>query len=68
MFYIFLSTISLVIANIILEILHCVTKNVCTQKEMSYNHETSYGYGIWGDKQMIKNSEQEIILLWHEKG
>ena len=30
---------------------------------MSYNHGTSHAYSVWGDKQMIKNSEQKIILL-----
>ena len=32
-------------------------KNLCTQKEMFYNHETSHVYSVWGNKQMIKNSE-----------
>ena len=34
-----------------------------TQKEMSYNHETSHAYIVWGDKEIIKISEQKIILL-----
>ena len=38
-------------------------KNLCTQKEMSINQETTHEYNVWGDKQMIKNSEQKINLL-----
>ena len=42
---------------------HSVTKNICTQKEMSYNDETPYVCSVWRDKQIIRNSEQKIILL-----
>ena len=34
-----------------------------TQKEMSYNHKTLRVCCVWRDKQMIRNSEQKIVLL-----
>ena len=44
-------------------LIHSVTKNVRTQQEMSYNHETPRVCSVWRDKQMIRNSEQKIVLL-----
>ena len=38
-------------------------KNTPTQKEMSYNHEIPRECCVWRDKQMIRNSEQKIVLL-----
>ncbi|GFW32886.1 hypothetical protein TNCV_1774531 [Trichonephila clavipes] len=38
-------------------------KNICTQKKLSYIHEIWYACSVYENKQMIKNSEQNIILL-----
>ena len=43
--------------------MHSVSKNICTQKEMSYNHKTKHVCSIWGDLLIIKNSEQNIAFL-----
>ena len=38
-------------------------KNICIQKEMSYNRETPHVCCVWRGKQMIRNSKQKIVLL-----
>ena len=41
----------------------CHKNTICTQKEVSYNHETSHACSVWKNKQTIKNSEQKIVLF-----
>ena len=38
-------------------------KKMMHPEKINYSHETSHVYSVWGDKRMIKNLEQKIILL-----
>ncbi|GFU77980.1 hypothetical protein TNCV_2563451 [Trichonephila clavipes] len=42
---------------------YSATNNVCTHKETSSHHETELVCSVCGDKQMITNSEEQIVFF-----